>query len=60
MEAFLDQVGAYRRWDGWVAHKDYDHFKERLERCREQFVNEHSATDEEKRQWRAVWPFMET
>lgn len=54
MEEFLDQVGAYRGWDGWVAHKDYDHFKERL------FVNEHSATDEEKRQWRAVWPFMET
>lgn len=59
MEEFLDQVGAYRGWDGWVNHDNYEHFKERLERCREEFLNNHSTTDEERSQWKTVWPFVD-
>ncbi|PWY91337.1 hypothetical protein BO94DRAFT_573791, partial [Aspergillus sclerotioniger CBS 115572] len=39
MEKFLHQVGAYRGWDGWVNHDNYEHYKERFDRCREQFLN---------------------
>lgn len=59
MEDFLYQVGAYRGWDGWVNHDNFDCFKERLEQCREQFLDRNSATDEERSRWMAVWPFMD-
>lgn len=59
MEEFLDQVDAYRGWDGWVDNNNYEHFKERLEQCCEEFLNKHSATDEERREWKAVWPFAD-
>ncbi|RAK95744.1 phosphotransferase enzyme family protein [Aspergillus ibericus CBS 121593] len=59
MEEFLHQVGAYRGWDGWVNHDNYELYKERFVRCREQFMNRHSVTDEERNRWRAVWPFKD-
>lgn len=59
MGEFLDQVGAYRGWDGWVNHSNYETMKERLERCREHFLSRHSATNEEKRRWMEAWPFTD-
>ncbi|PWY89763.1 phosphotransferase enzyme family protein [Aspergillus heteromorphus CBS 117.55] len=57
MEEFLGQVGAYRGWDGWVNHDNYEFFKDRFERAKEEFLDRHSATEEERSQWTAVWPF---
>ncbi|KAE8151530.1 phosphotransferase enzyme family protein [Aspergillus avenaceus] len=59
MENFLHQVGAFRGWDGWVNHSNYQHYKERFDNCRDQFIDQHSATEEERNQWRAVWPFAD-
>ena len=59
MDEFLGQVGAYWGWDGWVNHNNYEVMKERLERCREDFLSRHSVTDKEKRQWMEVWPFID-
>lgn len=59
MDEVLGQIGAYRGWDGWVNHSDYDVRKERLDRCREDFLSRHSATDEERRQWTKAWPFKD-
>ncbi|OQD99196.1 hypothetical protein PENSOL_c007G01089 [Penicillium solitum] len=58
MEEFLDQVGAYRGWDGWVNHSSYEYYKVRLEKCRHEFLDSQCATNEEISQWEAVWPFM--
>ncbi|KGO36367.1 hypothetical protein PEX1_018120 [Penicillium expansum] len=38
MEEFLDQVGVYRGWDGWVNHDSYEHYKVRFEQCRQKFL----------------------
>ncbi|OQE93061.1 hypothetical protein PENNAL_c0006G00637 [Penicillium nalgiovense] len=59
MEEFLGQVGAYRGWNGWVNHNNYEHFRVQLEKCREEFLNSHSVTSEERSQWEAVWPFTD-
>ncbi|KAJ5194064.1 Aminoglycoside phosphotransferase [Penicillium cf. griseofulvum] len=59
MEEFLGKVGAYRGWDGWVNHNSYAHFKAQLEKCRDEFLNSHSTTSEERSQWESVWPFTD-
>ncbi|CAI7631335.1 unnamed protein product [Penicillium palitans] len=58
MEEFLDQVGIYRGWDGWVNHSDYEYYKVRLEQCRPEFLDSQCVTNEERSQWESVWPFM--
>lgn len=58
MEEFLDQVGVYRGWDGWVNHSDYEYYKVRLEQCKHEFLHYQCVTNEERSQWEAVWPFM--
>ncbi|CAI7631491.1 unnamed protein product [Penicillium glandicola] len=57
MEEFLDKVGVYRGWDGWVNHSSYEHYKVRLEQCRHEFLDSQCTTSEERSQWEAVWPF---
>ena len=59
MEEFLNKVGVCQGWDGWVNHNNYEYFKCRLEECQEQFLDAHSATDEERSQWESVWPFRD-
>ncbi|KAJ5972391.1 Aminoglycoside phosphotransferase [Penicillium vulpinum] len=59
MEEFLDQVGVYRGWDGWVNHSSYEHYKVRLEECRHEFLNSQCTTSEERSQWETVWPFID-
>ncbi|KGO76261.1 Aminoglycoside phosphotransferase [Penicillium italicum] len=59
MEEFLSQVGAYRGWDGWVNHNSYEHFKVQLKKCRDEFLNSHTTTSEERSQWEAAWPFTD-
>lgn len=56
MEEILDQLGAYRGWDGWVNHSEYKPLKQRLEECQEVFLDHHARSNEERDQWRAVWP----
>ncbi|KAF2239810.1 phosphotransferase enzyme family protein [Viridothelium virens] len=57
MHDLLTDIGAYQGWDGWVNHDNYEIYKERLARCREEFFNRHAATEGEKRQWAQAWPF---
>jgi hypothetical protein len=56
---FLDQVGAYQGWDGWVNHNNFETMKERLRSCQELFLSRHAKTDEERRLWFQVWPFRD-
>jgi hypothetical protein len=60
MDEFLTRVGAYRGWDGWVNRDNYDRMKRHLERCKGDFLDSHCVSEEEKSQWRSVWPFTDT
>ncbi|KAH9868328.1 hypothetical protein J1614_007400 [Plenodomus biglobosus] len=57
MHEVLTEIGAYQGWDGWVNHNNYDVYKERLARCRENFLNRYAKTEEERKQWVQAWPF---
>ncbi|KAF2272167.1 phosphotransferase enzyme family protein [Westerdykella ornata] len=57
MHEILTEIGAYQGWDGWVNHSNYPVYKERLARCREDFLNRFARTEEERSQWIQAWPF---
>ncbi|KAH8726478.1 kinase-like domain-containing protein [Phaeosphaeriaceae sp. PMI808] len=57
MHEVLTEVGAYQGWDGWVNHNNYPVYRERLSRCRENFLDRHAKTEEERSQWIQAWPF---
>jgi hypothetical protein len=57
MHKVLTEIGAYQGWDGWVNHNNYPIYKERLARCREEFLNHYAKTEEERSQWIQAWPF---
>ncbi|KAG2420999.1 hypothetical protein HFD88_000614 [Aspergillus terreus] len=59
MDEFLSRVGAYRGWDGWVNHNNYDRMKGQLERCTKDFWRDHSHSKEEENQWKSIWPFTD-
>jgi hypothetical protein len=50
MHEILTDVGAYQGWDGWVNYDDYPVYMERLTRCREDFLNRHAGSEDERRQ----------
>lgn len=57
MAEVLAEIGAYQGWDGWVNHSNYPVYKERLARCRENFLDRHAKNEEERNQWVQAWPF---
>jgi hypothetical protein len=57
MHEVLTEIGAYQGWDGWVNHSNYSVYKERLARCRENFLDRYAETEEERSQWTRAWPF---
>lgn len=57
MHEVLAEVGAYQGWDGWVNHDNYPAYKDRLARCRDNFLGRYAKTEEERSQWIQVWPF---
>ncbi|KAL9124557.1 MAG: hypothetical protein Q9217_006122 [Psora testacea] len=59
MEAVLDQLGAYRGWDGWVNHASYESMKARLESCLEHFLDRETKNDTQRTEWIKAWPFAE-
>ena len=59
MEAVLEEVGAYRGWDGWVNHDSYEGMKARLEKCLEHFLDRQAENDTQRKEWIKAWPFAE-
>lgn len=59
MEDVLDQVGAYRGWDGWVNHASYELMKVKLEECLARFLDREAKDDSERTEWIKAWPFLE-
>lgn len=57
MDILRTEVGAYEGWDGWVSHDEYEPMRERVRVCRERFLQEMADTDEEREEWKKVFPF---
>ena len=57
MEAILEQLGAYRGWNGWVSHSSYELMKARLEICLEHFLDHETRNDTQRTEWIKAWPF---
>ncbi|CAE7207584.1 hypothetical protein P3342_011188 [Pyrenophora teres f. teres] len=60
MRDVLSEIGEHQPWNGWVNHKNYSIYKERLSRCREEFLDRMAKTVEERSQWARAWPFQDT
>lgn len=59
MTEFLEKVGGYRGWDGWVSHEEYEAGKRCMERRRQEFLECHASTESERQKWIEVWPFVD-
>lgn len=59
LEAVLEEVGAYRGWDGWVNHAQYELMKAKVERCFKHFLDREAQDDSQRTAWIKAWPFAE-
>jgi len=59
MEAVLEQLGAYRGWDGWVNHASYELMNARLGSCLEHFLDRETKNNTQREEWLKAWPFAE-
>ena len=55
----LEEVGAYRGWDGWVNHASYDLMKVKLEDCLAHFLDREAKDDSQRSEWIKAWLFAE-
>ena len=60
MNQILESLGTVDRgWHGWVKTEDYALYKEKLNRVREQFLDQLSETEEDRAKWLSAWPFKD-
>ena len=59
MEAVLEDLGAYRGWDGWVNHANFESTKAKLESCLEHFLDRETKDSTQRADWINAWPFAE-
>lgn len=53
----IREVGAYTGWDGAVSPEEFESVSKLLAKIRTGFILLNSKTQEEQRQWAAMWPF---
>ena len=59
MEDILQQLGAYRGWDGWVNLANYELMKANVERSLENFLDREAESDTQRAELIRVWPFAD-
>lgn len=59
MEDILQQIGAYRGWDGWVNHASYDSMKTNLERVLENYLDREAENETLRMELIRAWPFAD-
>ena len=60
MTQILESLGTVDRgWHGWVKAEDYALFKGKLEKVREQFLDQLSESEEDRPKWLSAWPFKD-
>lgn len=58
MTQSLESLGTVDRGcHGWVRAEDYALFKEKLDKVREQFLDQLSEAEEDRPKWLSAWPF---
>ena len=60
MDQVLESLGTVDRgWHGWVKAEEYAFFKEKLDKVREEFLDQLSESEEDRRKWLSAWPFKD-
>ena len=57
MDHFIQEIGAYGGWDGWVSAADYEVMRSRLRSARDQFIERELRSEEERDRWHHAFPF---
>ena len=60
MNQILESLGTVDRvWHGWVRAEDYALFKEKLDKVREQILDQLSEIEEDRPKCLLAWPFKD-
>lgn len=59
MDAFINDTGCYKHWDGRVSHADYERAREELDEGVKRFLDREARNDEERREWLEALPFVD-
>ena len=59
METFVNNTGCFKHWDGRVSHGDYEASKQQLAEGIERFLKREATTEEERKEWVRVLPFVD-
>lgn len=56
MEAFVDETGGFKHWDGRVSDLDYKISKRQLDEGVKRFLDREARDDEERKEWLKALP----
>ena len=60
MTQILESLGTVDRgWHGWVKAEDYALFKEKLDKVRDEFLDQLSESEEDRPKWLSAWPLKD-
>ena len=58
MSQVLESLGTVdRAWHEWVKAEDYALFKDKLDKIREECLDQLSESEEDRLKWLSAWPF---
>ena len=59
MNAFVDDTGCFKHWDGRVSDVDYERSRRELDAGVRRFLDREARNDEERREWLEALPFVD-
>ena len=60
MTQVLESLGTVDEgWHGWGKAEDYAFYKEKLDKVREEFLDQLSESEEDRTKWLSAWPFKD-
>lgn len=59
MNAFVDDTGCFKHWDGRVSSADYEKSRRELDEGVRRFLEREDRNEEERREWLKALPFVD-
>lgn len=59
MNAFVDDTGCFKHWDGRVSSADYEKSRRELDEGVRRFLEREARNEEERREWLKALPFVD-
>lgn len=59
MNAFVDDTGCFKHWDGRVSSVDYEKSRRELDEGVKRFLDREARNEEERREWLEALPFVD-